>query len=68
MIGLYHYVAIGLFAGFALLELIARGRQFSGRHQLAAQGRGLPAALSRDDHLRALVLGRLARRAPPVRG
>ena len=28
MIGLYHYVAIGLFAGFALLELISRGRTF----------------------------------------
>jgi sterol desaturase/sphingolipid hydroxylase (fatty acid hydroxylase superfamily) len=25
MIGLYHYVAVGLFAGFALLEMIARG-------------------------------------------
>ena len=28
MIGLYHYVAVGLFAGFALLELVARGRNF----------------------------------------
>jgi sterol desaturase/sphingolipid hydroxylase (fatty acid hydroxylase superfamily) len=28
MIGLYHYVAIGLFAGFALLEAVARGRTF----------------------------------------
>ncbi|HVH48725.1 MAG TPA: sterol desaturase family protein [Sphingomicrobium sp.] len=28
MIGLYHYVAIGLFAGFALLELLVRGRNF----------------------------------------
>jgi sterol desaturase/sphingolipid hydroxylase (fatty acid hydroxylase superfamily) len=28
MIGLYHYVAIGLFAGFALLELVSRGRKF----------------------------------------
>ncbi len=28
MIGLYHYIALGLFAGFAALELIARGRQF----------------------------------------
>ena len=28
MIGLYHYVAIGLFAGFAVLELIASGRNF----------------------------------------
>lgn len=28
MIGLYHYVAIGLFAGFALLELVARGHNF----------------------------------------
>ena len=28
MIGLYHYVAIGLFAGFATLELVARGRTF----------------------------------------
>ena len=26
MFGLYHYVAIGLFAGFAVLELVARGR------------------------------------------
>lgn len=28
MIGLYHYFAMGLFAGFALLELISRGRNF----------------------------------------
>ena len=28
MIGLYHYVAIGLFAGFALLELVSNGRDF----------------------------------------
>jgi sterol desaturase/sphingolipid hydroxylase (fatty acid hydroxylase superfamily) len=28
VIGLYHYVAVGLFAGFALLELIAQGRTF----------------------------------------
>ena len=28
MIGLYHYMAIGLFAGFALLELVGRGRSF----------------------------------------
>src|SRR5215213_3499807 len=28
MIGLYHYVALGLFAGFALLELMLRGRDF----------------------------------------
>ena len=28
MIGLYHYVAIGLFSGFALLELLIRGRSF----------------------------------------
>ena len=28
MIGLYHYIAIGLFTGFALVELVARGRQF----------------------------------------
>ncbi len=28
MIGIYHYFAIGLFAGFALLELISRGRNF----------------------------------------
>ena len=28
MIGLYHYIAIGLFAGFALLELVLRGRDF----------------------------------------
>ena len=28
MIGLYHYVALGLFAGFALLELVSRGRNF----------------------------------------
>lgn len=28
MIGLYHYFAISLFAGFALLELISRGRNF----------------------------------------
>ena len=28
MIGLYHYVALGLFGGFALLELVSRGRVF----------------------------------------
>ena len=28
MIGLYHYIALGMFAGFALLELISRGRSF----------------------------------------
>ena len=28
MIGLYHYIAAGLFAGFALLELLLRGRSF----------------------------------------
>ena len=28
VIGLYHYVAIGLFTGFALLELILHGRSF----------------------------------------
>ena len=28
MIGLYHYVAIGLFASFAMLELVLRGRDF----------------------------------------
>jgi sterol desaturase/sphingolipid hydroxylase (fatty acid hydroxylase superfamily) len=28
MIGLYHYAAIGLFAGFAVLELVLRGRNF----------------------------------------
>ncbi|HKH28335.1 MAG TPA: sterol desaturase family protein, partial [Sphingomicrobium sp.] len=28
MIGLYHYIAAGLFAGFALLELVLRGRTF----------------------------------------
>ena len=28
MIGLYHYIAIGLFAGLALLELVSRGRTF----------------------------------------
>ena len=28
MIGFYHYVALGLFAGFALLELAVRGRDF----------------------------------------
>jgi sterol desaturase/sphingolipid hydroxylase (fatty acid hydroxylase superfamily) len=28
MIGLYHYFAIGLFAAFAVLELVARGRTF----------------------------------------
>ena len=28
MIGLYHYVAIGLFAAFALFELVAKGRNF----------------------------------------
>ena len=28
MIGLYHYIAIGLFAGFALLELALRGGNF----------------------------------------
>ena len=29
MIGLYHYIALALFAGFALLELIRRGGSFS---------------------------------------
>jgi len=29
MIGLYHAIALGLFAGFALLELLARGRAFT---------------------------------------
>ena len=28
MIGLYHYIAIGLFAGFAALDLVARARRF----------------------------------------
>ena len=28
MIGLYHYAAIGLLAGFAMLELVSRGRRF----------------------------------------
>jgi sterol desaturase/sphingolipid hydroxylase (fatty acid hydroxylase superfamily) len=28
MIGLYHYIALGLFAGFAVLELLVRGRTF----------------------------------------
>jgi sterol desaturase/sphingolipid hydroxylase (fatty acid hydroxylase superfamily) len=28
VIGLYHYVAIGLFAAFALLELVSKGRNF----------------------------------------
>ena len=28
MIGLYHYVALGLIAGFALLELVSKGRNF----------------------------------------
>jgi sterol desaturase/sphingolipid hydroxylase (fatty acid hydroxylase superfamily) len=28
MIGLYHYVALGMFAGFALLEVVSRGRSF----------------------------------------
>ena len=28
MIGLYHYIALGLFAGFALLELVLHGRDF----------------------------------------
>jgi len=28
MIGLYHYVALGMFASFALLELVSRGRNF----------------------------------------
>ena len=28
MIGLYHYIALGLFAGFALLELMLAGRKF----------------------------------------
>jgi sterol desaturase/sphingolipid hydroxylase (fatty acid hydroxylase superfamily) len=28
MIGLYHYIALGMFAGFALLELVSRGRNF----------------------------------------
>ena len=29
MFGLYHYVAIGLFAAFAVLELLVRGRDFA---------------------------------------
>jgi len=28
MIGLYHYIAAGMFAGFALLELLLAGRNF----------------------------------------
>ena len=28
MIGLYHYIALGLFSGFALLELVLHGRKF----------------------------------------
>jgi sterol desaturase/sphingolipid hydroxylase (fatty acid hydroxylase superfamily) len=28
MIGLYHYIAVGLFAGFAALDLVARARRF----------------------------------------
>ena len=28
MIGLYHYIALGLFTGFALLEALGRGRSF----------------------------------------
>ncbi len=28
MIGLYHYIALGLFAGFAALELLLKGRNF----------------------------------------
>ena len=28
MIGLYHYIALGLFAGFAALELVLAGRKF----------------------------------------
>ena len=28
MIGLYHYIALGLFGGFAVLELVLRGRRF----------------------------------------
>ena len=28
MIGLYHYIALGMFGGFALLELVLRGRNF----------------------------------------
>lgn len=28
MIGLYHYIALALFTGFALLELVSRGRNF----------------------------------------
>ena len=28
MIGLYHFIALGLFAGFVLLELVIRGRDF----------------------------------------
>lgn len=29
MLGLYHYVALGFFAGFAVLELVLRGRDFA---------------------------------------
>ena len=28
MIGLYHYIALGLFVGFALVELVAKGGNF----------------------------------------
>ena len=67
MIGLYHYIALGLFAGFAALELVAEGRRLSRRRALAAARARLHLALFRARDLRALVLGRLARPAPPVR-
>jgi len=40
MIGLYHYVALGLFIGFALLELVARGRSFSAVPRWKLKGAG----------------------------
>ena len=40
MIGLYHYIALGLFAGFALLELIGSGRSFPSIERWKIKGAG----------------------------
>lgn len=38
MIGLYHYVALGLFTGFVLLELVSKGRLFPNVDRWRAKG------------------------------
>lgn len=40
MIGTYHYLALGLFAGFALLELVAHGRAFPAIARWKLKGAG----------------------------